>query len=150
MNRDKKIEAINAYRKLLDRKLKVGSKDEELKAEVLASFKTWVESRLRELMGETRPSLEMGQFTKEELAVLKGMARKLLAKAEALPSSPRQTQKAPQPPSTNSDPTIQAGTTKGIVQDPDEKRLVANRKLFSAADSVTDALDKMDQEGPEF
>lgn len=150
MNRDKKIEAINAYRKLLDHKLKVASKDEELKAEVQASFKAWVEGRLRELMGETRSPLDMSQFTREELAVLKGMAGKLLAKADALTPAPQQTQKSPQPQSTNPGKAKQAGTTKGIVQDPDEKRLVANRKLFSAADSMTDALDKMDQQGPEF
>lgn len=150
MNRDKKIEAINAYRRLLDHKLKVSSKDEELKAEVQASFRAWVEGRLRELMGESRQVAEPTQFTLEELAVLRGMAGKLLAKADALTASPQPSRKSPQPPPTNPDQSKQAGTTKGIVQDPDEKQLIANRKFFSAADSMTDALDKMDQQGPEF
>lgn len=76
MNRDKRIEKVNAFRKLLDTTLKGVTKDEELQKEIQEQFRLWVSAQLDELMGNERPDA----LTTEEIAVLKSFVKKATAK----------------------------------------------------------------------
>lgn len=55
MNVEEKIDLINVYRKLLKHKLPVKTKDEKLRETITSEFRSWVESKIKILLGEDRP-----------------------------------------------------------------------------------------------
>lgn len=90
MNRDKKIEKINAYKKLIESKklpvVKVssppGREFDELAVEeqIGQEFSTWAENQLGVLMGERSGLDGDTRFSNEEVEVLKAFAAKVIAK----------------------------------------------------------------------
>lgn len=97
MNRNKKIDKINAYKKMLESNklpaLKTGNPQAQnpddpttwnVEEQIHEEFKTWAETQLAVLMGERSRFKEdpsgLIQFTDEEADVLKAFAAKVIAK----------------------------------------------------------------------
>ena len=146
MSRNSKIEKINAYNKLLGTTLKTVTKDEGVQAEVQAEFVAFVEDQLQVLMGEG--GRDPSGFTEEEVSILKAFVANAQKKAgKPAPASEPVNDVKPQQPRT----PIQ----KPLYRSSGDSRPLGNRKTDPGAakgapSPYTDALDRMDREGPEF
>lgn len=142
MNRDKKIDKINAYRKVIDSKRlpKVDDKaDVTVESEILAEFSAWAENQLSILLGDKLESTPSSPFSDEEIAVLKHVSAKVLSKVRAHESAqePKTTPKL-ESPSIRKD--VQA---RPVPKAPQAKRPENVNRLLAS-------LNEMENEGPEF
>lgn len=90
MSRDKKIEKINSYQKLLaSGRLPTEKDGDSVSAEINREFRGWVESQLANLLGEGGAGRQ-SQFTDDEVVILKT----LVARASKKASQPQEQKKA--------------------------------------------------------
>lgn len=89
MSRDKKIEKINSYQKLLATgRLPSEKEGDSVSAEINNEFRSWVESQLANLLGEGTLNKHT-QFTDDEVLILKT----LVARASKKASQPQEQKK---------------------------------------------------------
>jgi len=155
MNRDYKIEKINAYKKLIETKRLPKAPEGEkgvprVEDEILDEFSTWANLQLAKLLGEeTKPSQTM--LTEEERVILKGFAQKLIQKSlQPEASTPTQVARAaPQPNKTR--PAASGTAIQREEEERDPAIPLGNRlRKPKSGTTVLDALDDLDRQGPEF
>ena len=161
MNRDHKIDKINAYRKLLETKKlpKLGENLEEdslVSKELHAEFKNWIQDQISNLLGETKIYENTNQhFTNEEMSILKTLIAGVKSRRSTSLTPAEEAKQRPQ---------IRAAPPKeqNPLSDSEKSRLnstakpLGNRKMgdlnktSTASDSLISALDRMEEEGPNF
>ena len=157
MNRDHKIDKINAYRKLLETKKlpKLGENSEEdslVSKELHLEFKNWVQDQISNLLGETQNYESANQnFTNEEVSILKT----LVAGVKSRTSTTEETKQRPQirasPPKDQSPLSDSERSRLNSVAKPLGNRRAAElNKAGSTNDSLISTLDRMEEEGPNF
>lgn len=165
MNRDHKIEKINAYRRLLEtRKLPKISVLEDAEAnhlvakELHSEFEAWVSGQISILLGETlvNSKLEGLPFDDEEINILKTLVAGVKARKQAPAPIPAPSESAP---IKKSNLAIKA--PEAPLSDAERSRLNAtakplgNRRMADANkannnDALVSALERMENEGPEY
>lgn len=143
MDRDNKIDKINAYRKLLSlKKLPIGKASPELQDEIQKEFLAWVEESLSDLLGEGRPKAE-GDLTPGEKDALKLLAAAVTQKASkvAAAATPAPTAPAAEP---KMDPLARTGVVPGrlLSKNPqyteNEKAIIARAQpLIPKGETIT-------------
>lgn len=162
MDRDHKIEKINAYRKLLKTRRLPQVSDEEsegssVSKELHVEFESWVSSQISILLGETlaSPAVTNLPFNDEEIDVLKT----LIAGVKARRAAP--SQEAEQKPQQRLQVRPAAPVQQASLSDAERARLNAsakpmgNRKMVDSSrkndnDSLVSELDRMEDQGPQF
>jgi len=167
MQRDQKIEKINAYKKLIEQK-KLPKIPEESKAEnpddpstwsvekqIHAEFTSWAEAQLENLLGEGKD--ESTDFlSEEEKIVLKAYAQRLIKQInnKQAPQQQPQSQKAqvetqvPRKPVTPVRQQSSGGSYEEQETDPNQP--LGNRIKIRKGQSIEDALEALDRMGPKF
>lgn len=170
MNRDHKIEKINAYRKLLESKKlpKISvSKDAEtnhvVAKELHSEFESWVEGQISVLLGENlaNPIAGLPSFSEDEIEILKSLVAGVKARKNA---STEEAKPRPVPPSEGAlvkKSNNPAMAPEAPLSDAERSRLNAtakplgNRRMAEAnkasnTDALALALERMEDEGPNF
>lgn len=136
-NRERKIEKINAYRKILETKRLpkletsengVPTSGQDVEQEIHSEFTAFVEAQLSTLMGESQPS-NNETFSPREITLLKAMAAKLDQKVE-------QTTKKVEPPR-------QRPPTPSVKPDLSARPMGNRNTQREAANRVGDVLDQL-------
>lgn len=136
MERNKKIEKINAYHKLQELTLKAVTKDEDIQKQVQEEFQTWVNLRLADLMGEGPGSSAAG-LSAQEVAFLKKFIQKLELR-DRVTLTPAPQNQAPKSPAAINRPTGQVRPQRPAVTAREAQRYANN------PDAYAQALDAMD------
>jgi len=156
MNRDHKIEKINAYRKLLEtKKLPKIIQSEESGVDTLVAkelnseFESWVESQLRLLLGEQVAASNALPFSNQEIEVLKTLIAGVQARRASAPAPQEETKRQV---IKKDEPTL-SDTEKARLNA--TARPLGNRKMVDGGRSnennaLVSMLDKMEDEGPNF
>jgi hypothetical protein len=143
--RNSKIDKINAYRKVIETKRlpKVDDKaDVTVESQIISEFSTWAEGQLAVLLGEQPHTSHSPDFSEDEVTVLKHVAAKILTKVSAREISQVPTEQTPQPK------PVAASIRKDVPAKPLPKAPAAKRP--ANVNSLIAALEKMENEGPEF
>lgn len=141
---ERRIAKLNAYRALLDHKLSLRGTPPDIKSEIEKEFRYWAEDQMLVHMGEYE---ENRVFTDEEIEALKGLAAKIMTKAQnPQPQQPKQPinpppQQPPQPRYNNPRPHGRLRETMNMQQ---------IRQRDQDAGNLLQKLEDMDRNGPEF
>ena len=128
MSRDLKIEKINAYQKLLSTGRIPSSRDDsQVSQEIQAEFRSWIESQLAGLLGESTSRVG-GSFTDDEVLILK----MLIKSARTKVASPQ-----------NKGTAVRKEEAKAVSGKPMPKPRLDGRDILSA-------LDEMDRHGEQY
>lgn len=164
MNRDHKIEKINAYRKLLEtRKLpkldpaEDASTNSLVAKELNSEFQSWVEGQISVLLGETlsNPTGSL-PFSEDEIDILKT----LIAGVKARRSAPA-AEEIKSRPQIRTAPSTLSKAQDNPLSDAERSRLNAtakplgNRRMAEASktnnnDALVSSLERMEDEGPKY
>lgn len=161
MDRDHKIEKINAYRRLLEtRKLPKISVLENAEANHLVAkelhdeFESWVEGQISVLLGESLSSSAARTlpFNDQEIQILKTLIAGVQARASAPQAQAKPAQEEPRRTIIKKDePTISDAEKARLNA---TARPLGNRKMDTGRsggnDPLVSILDKMEDEGPNF
>lgn len=164
MNRDHKIEKINAYRKLLETrklpKLSEQSDDFLVSNELHSEFEAWVSGQISILLGETvgNPKMANLPFDDEEINILKTLVAGVKARKQAPAASPEEPRarpqirqstpapiKAPESPLSDAERSRLNATAKPLGN-----RRTAEANKASNNDALVSALERMEDEGPNY
>jgi hypothetical protein len=174
MDRDHKIEKINAYKKLLETKklpkisvLEDADTHHLVAKELCAEFEEWVGVQISILLGETlaNPSGASIPFNDEEIDILKT----LIAGVKARRNTPatEEVKARPAPMTQASEGTLIKKSTSAIkapeapLSEAERTRLnssarpLGNKRMAEAnrsnnSDALVSALERMDEEGPQY
>ena len=162
MNRDHKIDKINAYKKLLETKklpkisvLEDADTHHLVAKELHAEFESWVEGQISVLLGESLPHAagKSLPFNDQEIQILKT----LIAGVQARRQAPAVTEEATPRPQIRPAPKREEPT----LSDAEKARLnstakpLGNRRMVEASksntnDALVSALERMEDEGPNY
>lgn len=165
MDRDHKIEKINAYKKLLETKKlpKISSeKDDEtnhlVAKELCAEFEEWVGGQISILLGETLANQATTRlpFDNEEISILKTLVAGVKARRSAPAPVPE-----PSEGSVIKKSSSAIRASEAPLSEAERSRLNAsarplgNKRLAEAnrannSDALVSALERMDEEGPQY
>lgn len=146
MSRDRKIEKINAYKKVIETKRlpKVDlTADKTVDHEILEEFSLWAEAQLSLLLGEEKTSDT--SLTDDETALLKAFAQRLKKKINSQDSEPVQSVQPQAPAKKQSN-----GTTQSEPEEDRGSTVPIGHRLKKKSSDYLSALDDLDRQSPKY
>ena len=155
MSRDRKIDKINAYKKVIETKRlpkpPTESRDKNADDDILEEFTNWAEAQLAKLLGE---GTDAQGFSDSEVELLKAFAQRLQGKIDKLDTAPARSpvqQVQPAPTRSNSKGTVTAEEEESDDDDKAKQVPISHRlKKPKTGANILDALDELDRRGPKF